>query len=162
MGLKQLPWRSVEQNRLPDRPELFAMTGDYRRIPVMQIGADLYCDTQCILRELERRVPEPTFFPNEINGLPFGLSRWTDGELFDLAMKVAFAPWTVYLPSELVADRARLYLGSGSDFTDVIKDQPHILAQLCPQLGWCLSPLEQCQCRAVSFGGWHGSEASFG
>ena len=31
-GLKGLAWRSVEQNRLPDRPELFAMTGGYRRI----------------------------------------------------------------------------------------------------------------------------------
>ncbi|MBC8048876.1 MAG: glutathione S-transferase N-terminal domain-containing protein [Chitinophagales bacterium] len=64
LGLKKLSWQSVEHNRLPDRPELFAMTGGYRRIPVMQIGADLYCDTQCILRELERRFPTPTFFPN--------------------------------------------------------------------------------------------------
>ena len=30
------------------------MTGGYRRIPVLQIGADIYCDTQCILRELEK------------------------------------------------------------------------------------------------------------
>lgn len=64
MGFKKLSWRSVEQNRFPDRPELFQMTGGYRRLPVLQIGADLYCDTQCIFRELERRAPEPTFFPN--------------------------------------------------------------------------------------------------
>ena len=30
MGIKKLGWRAVEQNRLPDRPELFAMTGGYR------------------------------------------------------------------------------------------------------------------------------------
>lgn len=34
-GIKNLSWHSVEQNRLPDRPELFAMTGGYRRIPVL-------------------------------------------------------------------------------------------------------------------------------
>jgi len=56
-GLKQLSWRSVEQSRLPDRPELFAMTGGYRRIPVMQLGADIYCDSLCILTELERLHP---------------------------------------------------------------------------------------------------------
>jgi len=63
-GLKGLNWCSVEQNRLPDRPELFAMTGGYRRIPVMQIGADIYCDSQMILRELELRVPTPTLHPD--------------------------------------------------------------------------------------------------
>ena len=36
LGLKKLAWRSVEQNRLPDRPELLAMTGGYRRIPVIR------------------------------------------------------------------------------------------------------------------------------
>ena len=28
------------------RPDLMPMTGGYRRTPVMQIGADIYCDTQ--------------------------------------------------------------------------------------------------------------------
>ena len=41
-GIKGLSWASCEENRLPPRPELFAMTGGYRRIPVMQIGADIY------------------------------------------------------------------------------------------------------------------------
>lgn len=77
MGVKKLAWRAVEQKRLPDRPELFAMTGGYRRIPLMQIAADIYCDTQCILRELERREPSPTFFANNGAGLPFALFRWT-------------------------------------------------------------------------------------
>ncbi len=135
-GLKSLEWRSVEQNRLPDRPELFAMTGGYRRIPVMQIGADIYCDTQCILRELEVRAPEPTFFPNQGTGLPFALSRWTDGELFNSAFRVAFAPVADGLPEELVSDRARLYLGPDGDLEKEVRDLPHTLAQFRAQLGW--------------------------
>lgn len=136
LGLKKLAWRAVEQNRLPDRPELFAMTGGYRRIPVMQVGADIYCDTQCILRELERRVPSPTFFPNHGAGLPFALSRWTDGPLFELAFCAGFAPVAGTLPPALVADRTRLYLGPRGDLGKVAADLPHILAQLRAQLGW--------------------------
>ena len=101
-GIKKLAWRSVEHNRLPDRPELFAMTAGYRRIPVMQAGADIYCDSQCILRELERRFPSPTFFPGPGKGMPWAVSRWTDGPLFDLLFRVAFAPVMDSLPPALV------------------------------------------------------------
>ncbi|MEO8157551.1 MAG: glutathione S-transferase family protein [Betaproteobacteria bacterium] len=135
-GIKNVAWHSVEQNRMPDRPELFAMTGGYRRIPVLQIGADIYCDTQCILREIERRVPAPSFFPNNGAGLPFALSRWTDGPLFELAFCTVFAPAAHTLPPALVADRTRLQLGSHGDLTKVAADMPHVLAQLRPQLGW--------------------------
>ena len=136
MGLKNIAWRSVEQNRLPDRPELLAMTGGYRRLPVLQIGADIYCDSQVIFREVERRRPEPTLFPNKEYGLPFALSRWTDGAMFDLALRVSFAPVADNLPRALVADRARLYLGPDGDFKKEVADLPHVLAQLRPQLGW--------------------------
>lgn len=135
-GIKGIDWVSVEENRLPPRPELFAMTGGYRRIPVLQIGADLYCDTQCIIREIERRVPAPTLFPIGIGGMPFGLSRWTDSELFTLAFKAVLAPVSGNLPADFVADRARLYLGSGHDMAKEAADMPHTLAQLRAQFGW--------------------------
>ena len=141
-GLKALAWRSVEQNRLPERPELFAMTGGYRRIPVMQIGADVYCDTQCIFREIEARAPDPTFFPSQSAGLPFALARWTDGDLFDAAFRIAFAPVAESLPPALVADRTRLYLGPNGDLGKEVADLPHTLAQLRPQLGWLEARLQ--------------------
>ena len=56
-GLKDIAWTSVRISRIMPRPDLMPMTGGYRRTPVMQIGADIYCDTQCILRELQRRFP---------------------------------------------------------------------------------------------------------
>lgn len=136
LGLKKLAWHSVEENRLPDRPELFAMTGGYRRIPVMQVGADIYCDTQVIFAELEARAPTPTFFPNNGAGLPFALSRWIDGPVFELAVRVAFAPVADTLPPALVKDRARLYLGPDGDFAREAADLPHTLAQLRAQMGW--------------------------
>ena len=135
-GIKGLFWRSVEENRLPPRPELFAMTGGYRRIPVLQVGADLYCDSLCILRALERMKPEPTLFPIGIGGMPFGLSRWTDDELFSHAFKAVIAPVAGDLPSEFVNDRARLYLGANHDLAKEAADMPHTLSQLRSMFGW--------------------------
>ncbi len=71
-GLKKIAWTSVVITRIMPRPDLMPMTGGYRRTPVMQIGADIYCDTQCIIRELERRFPEPTLFPEAIPGSCLG------------------------------------------------------------------------------------------
>ena len=142
LGIKDMTWQSCEQNRLPDRPELFAMTGGYRRIPVMQIGADLYCDTQCIFRELESRWPEPTLFPGGGRGMPFAVSRWTDGELFASAFRIAFAPVADDLPPALVTDRQRLYIGAGGDLKKEMADLPHTLAQFRAQVGWLEERLE--------------------
>ncbi len=136
LGVKGLAWHSVEQNRLPDRPELFAMTGGYRRIPVLQSGADIYCDTQLIFRELEVRAPQPSLFPPEHAGLGFALSRWIDGELFELCVRVAFAPVADQLPAALIADRTRLYFGPDGDMAREAADLPHTLSQLRTQLGW--------------------------
>ena len=45
------------------KPDLTALTGGYRKTPVLQIDADIYCDSQLIMRELERRHPSPSLYP---------------------------------------------------------------------------------------------------
>ena len=62
-GLKGLAWASVELPQIMPKPKLTALTGGYRKTPVLQIGADIYCDSQLIMRELERRYPTPSFYP---------------------------------------------------------------------------------------------------
>jgi hypothetical protein len=42
-GLKNIAWTSVHISRIMPRPDLMPLTGGYRRTPVMQIGADIYC-----------------------------------------------------------------------------------------------------------------------
>ena len=63
LGLKGLAWASVEIPVIMPKPDLTALTGGYRKTPVLQIGADIYCDSQLIMRELERRHPSPGFYP---------------------------------------------------------------------------------------------------
>jgi glutathione S-transferase len=136
LGLKKLSWRSVIIPRIPPKPELMPLTGGFRRTPVMQIGADIYCDSQCILREIDRRHPEPTFFPGGGYGMPWALSRWTDTTLFDLVVSVILGHAPDELSPEFAADRGRLYFGPDWDLKAVQADLPHILAQLRVQLGW--------------------------
>ncbi|KAG0225721.1 hypothetical protein BGW42_004121 [Actinomortierella wolfii] len=64
LRIKGLAWSSCKVSHMPDgRPFMAPITHGYRRIPVLQIGNDVYCDTQAILDELERRYPIPTLYP---------------------------------------------------------------------------------------------------
>lgn len=137
-GIKNLPWSNVEIPRLPPKPMLTELTGGYRRTPVMQIGADIYCDSQCILRELDRRYPSPTLMPTADSGLMWCLSRWTDGELFTLAVKIVLGSAGENLPEDFAQDRGRLYLGE--QWADGLKQAneqlPHLVSQVRPPLSW--------------------------
>lgn len=117
---------------------LTALTGGYRRTPVMQIGADIYCDSQCIIRELERRHLSPSYFPTSEAGLMWCLSRWTDGELFTLAVKLVLGSAGDDLPSDFAEDRGRLYLGENwAEGLKRANDQiPHLVAQIRAPLSW--------------------------
>ncbi len=109
-GLKRLPWRSVLVPVWMPKPELMPLTGGYRRAPVMQIGADVHCDTQLILRVLERLRPEPSLFPGGTQGLASALSFWWESSTFVTAARVLGAMIGDKLPPELVEDR-KTFLG---------------------------------------------------
>jgi len=112
-GIKQLAWRSVEQPVIMPKPDLIPLTGGYRKIPVMQIGADVYCDTQIILRELERRYPTPSIFPIK-NGLAYSIAFWSDRLFFMPTVGVVFSEIGHMVPEEFKQDRAKM---SGSTFS---------------------------------------------
>ena len=98
-GLKNIAWTSVLISRIMPRPDLMPMTGGYRRTPVMQIGADIYCDTQCIIRELERRFPEPTLFPNGYEGIAWATAMWTDRPFFQSTVNLVFGSLADKVPA---------------------------------------------------------------
>jgi glutathione S-transferase len=54
LGYAQIPWQSVTVREMPPRPLLEALAGGYRKIPVAQIGADVFCDTKTIATEIAR------------------------------------------------------------------------------------------------------------
>src|SRR5476649_1790619 len=87
LGLKGLAWASVEMPVIMPKPDLTALTGSYRKAPVLQIGADIYCDSQLIMRELERRHPSPSFYPAG-RGAADGLAWWAEKTTFSQAANI--------------------------------------------------------------------------
>src|SRR5262245_21989038 len=108
-GLKGLAWKSVIQPVIMPKPDLIPLTGGYRRIPVMQIGADIFCDSQVILAEIEHRAPEP----RALIGPSFAINIWADRLFFQTTIPVIFGKIGGTLPKEFIEDREKL---SGAPF----------------------------------------------
>lgn len=90
LGFKSLRWKSVVVPPVMPKPDLMPLTGGYRRAPVLQVGADVYCDTRMSLRELDRRHSAPTLFPAGCEGLANAVSDWAEGPLFRSIMLYAW------------------------------------------------------------------------
>ena len=133
LGMKSLTWNSVEIPRLPPKPDLMPLTGGYRRTPVMQVGANIYCDSLCIIRELDRRFPQPGH--KLAHGLEWGMSKWTDGPMFVNAITVALGS-AKELSKEFAVDRIRLYFGPDYNLGDLQKKVRESAVQLNVQFGW--------------------------
>ena len=134
-GLKKMAWTSVEISRIMPRPDLMPMTGGYRRTPVMQIGADIYCDTQCIIRELERRFPEPTLFPDGYQGLASATAMWTDKSFFQSSVNLIFGALADKVPQEFIADREKLR-GAKFDVAAMTAAIPQMRDQFRAHMQW--------------------------
>lgn len=91
-GLKNLAWTSCNAPDIMPKPELQALTGGYRRIPVLQIGADVYCDTLLICDVLESIEPTPSLYSDNKKGLTRSLAQWADREIFAAGMAYNFSP----------------------------------------------------------------------
>lgn len=128
-GIKQLAWGAVDQPVIMPKPELVALTGGYRRIPVMQIGADIYCDSQLIVRELERRYPDHSLFPHGDRGLAHANALWSDRVVFPAAVAIIFGGLGDKVPPAFIKDRTAL---SGRSFDPEAMQAaiPHMEAQL--------------------------------
>lgn len=108
LGYKGLSWRSVTIPPVAPKPDLTPLTGGYRRTPVLQIGADIYCDTRLILLELERRFPTPAIFPPTHTAEARMIAFWAENQLFrPMALYVSGSNMDL-LPETLQADRSRM------------------------------------------------------
>ncbi|MDH4106494.1 MAG: glutathione S-transferase family protein [Gammaproteobacteria bacterium] len=126
LGIKGLAWRSVQIPMISPKPDLTALTGGYRKTPVLQIGADIYCDTSLIARELEARFPQPTFFPDGSSGTAYALAAWAD-KFFTAGAALSMG-LNDQLPADLVQDRREFF--THMDFDAFRAQAPHSFGQL--------------------------------
>src|SRR5262249_8128582 len=125
---KRLGWFGVEQPNMMPKPDLIPLTGGYRKIPVLQIGADVYCDTQLIARVVEQRHPTPTMYPDGSEATCHAWNLWADPCLFLPAVAVVFADIGHLVPPAFIEDRSKMM--GGRDFGDVPAQAPAAREQL--------------------------------
>ncbi len=92
LGFKQLAWKSVIIPAVMPKPDVVALTGGYRKTPILQIGRDVYCDTSLICDVLEHLKPQPALYPAHNKGMARVLAQWADTTLFGAAMAYNFQP----------------------------------------------------------------------
>ncbi|HEV8026873.1 MAG TPA: glutathione S-transferase family protein [Stellaceae bacterium] len=131
-GLKGVSWRSVIIPRWMPKPDLMPLTGGYRKTPVMQIGADIYCDTRLILREIDRRFPKPGLFTAGGADL---IAAWADSTLFANTVGVVIGTFADAFPPEFKEDRIK-FSGGAFDAERMKAHQPAIRAQFRAHLRW--------------------------
>lgn len=139
-GLKGLAWRSVQIPTIMPKPDLMPLTGGYRRTPVLQIGADIYCDTERIAVELERRYPSPTLFPAGGHGLAAIFGNWVATSLFMPAVRYALGVNADQMPPEFHKDRAAMR-GAEPNVNVMKAAAPKLHNRLRAELAWVESLL---------------------
>lgn len=92
LGFKKLAWKSVQIPPVMPKPDVVALTGGYRKTPILQIGADIYCDTALIARVLERIAPSPSLFAYGDTLAVQASAHFADHVLFGVTVPVAFQP----------------------------------------------------------------------
>ncbi len=82
LGYAKLSWQSVDVPPQPPRPSLDPLLGGYRRIPVMQDGADLICDTRLIGAEIAARANRPELAFDSVSADAQAFIDGAEGDVF--------------------------------------------------------------------------------
>ena len=135
LGLKGLTWGSVIIPDVAPKPDLVALTNGYSKTPVLQIGADIYCDTRRIADELEARFPTPTLFPHSGRGIADVLEYWADGALTLSGGRYLIGRSHEKWRPEFHADRAALW-GVPVDLERMARSAERYRQQLVVHLDW--------------------------
>ena len=135
LGLKGLTWGSVIIPDIMPKPDLVVLTGGYSKTPVLQIGADIYCDTKRIADELETRFPQPTLYPDGATGIGRIVQYWADGAFTLAGGRYLIGRSHERWPAEFHADRAALW-GVPVDLDRMARSAERYRQQLAAYLEW--------------------------
>lgn len=123
---KGIAWKSVEAPVITPKPDLSVLTGGYERIPVMQIGADIYCDTDIITAALEAHTPEPSLYPASLGSAGKMIALWAANSWFMNSAGAALGANPDVVPEEFWEDRGRRFGMKRETFLPAV---PHMQAQ---------------------------------
>ena len=141
MGFKSLDWLSVKIPMMMPKPDLMPLTGGYRRTPVLQIGADIYCDTPLMLRALEAVKPAPSFYPKSREAEAVAVAAWIEQATFLPAVDFALSFVADKIPAALAADRRAFFPSGGFDPATMVANRASNLDLLRAHFGTLLQML---------------------
>lgn len=139
LGYKGQAYKGVHIPVIMPKPDLMPLTGGYRKTPVLQIGADIYCDTAIIARLIDRRFPDNSIFPLELEAAAGAMAHWADTFFFKVCVAVAFQPRALAnnpvfqdekSAQAFARDRAELTAGSSELQMPFETAHPYFLAHL--------------------------------
>ena len=136
LGIAAADWHSVEIPRLPPKPLLMPLTANYRRVPVLQIGADIHCDSQNIIRAIASAGHADALFPDGCVGQAMALAGWAETAMFDLAVRIVITSAIGTAPPEFIADRGALYFEPDWTEAGMKAALPAVILQLQAHLAW--------------------------
>lgn len=85
-GAADMAWQSVSCPAQPPRPSVDPLTGGYRKIPVAQLGADIFCDTSLIAQEVAVLADRPLLAPPIASDVARELAAHAEGDIFFAAI----------------------------------------------------------------------------
>jgi len=118
LGLKGLSYSSVTIPVWMPKPDLLPLTGGYRRAPVMQVGADIYCDR-----------------------LALAVGWWIEKFTFMPAVCLVTSLIGEHLPAELIEER-KPFFGVDLSKAATLPDQPLNRQRLHAHLTWLAQMLQ--------------------
>ena len=147
LGYKQVPWKSVLIPVIMPKPDLVALTGGYRKTPVLQIGSDIYCDSALIARVIDRAQPLSTMYPAQYLAACTTMAAWADSVLFSAAISWALQPegaksmFSNWAPEQLAAFAAdrKQFRSNPNALRTPLDAASRLLAAFLPQLDRQLS-----------------------
>jgi glutathione S-transferase len=111
------------------------MTGGYRRTPILQIGADFYCDTLLILAVLDKQGNAGSLYPDGQAGLARAFGWWIEKGSFMNAVCLTLGNLGGKLPQELIDER-RPFFGVTIDPADLLPKRGMYLQRFNAHTAW--------------------------
>ena len=132
-GVKGLAWGSLIVPRILPKPDQTRLTGAYGRTPVVQIGADIYCDTAAILPALEA-LGGRSLYPAPLGPLHRLVASWAGGPQFFAHVGAAMGAMTPdMMGADFIKDRQARF---GLDLAVLGRAAPHLAGQALVASQW--------------------------
>ncbi|MDO8416162.1 MAG: glutathione S-transferase family protein [Agitococcus sp.] len=108
LGYADVAWQSCMTREMPPRPLLARLAGGYRKIPVAQIGADIFCDSHIIAAEIAQLSNKPAL---DLDNLDADQQAFITKVDLDLFFACLFAAGTMKLNIKVLKAMSLLDVG---------------------------------------------------